>query len=369
MALKNLIIKLEAKRLDYYHSLLMEYIEENDIFNVKEKKNVDRYIIWLQKNNENTTLTYFYISGKMMVQGVESNLRKNISDFLNIYGDLLTAENESEIENIESENRWAIYKFEDDIFDEVAESIRSISEPYERENSALEYYHWRLEKNDKSVVVKQYYTGNLVIQGKSSDIFDELCTLIERNFSPNLNEIASRFIAQSAEEIKEIKEDVSKSSYGSGEKIKTLLKNTYHFLDDIDKKYLISSQCLLDLIKETGRELPEYSCTVMSAGKGFEGFAIKLFIAKKELDIENIKEDPKAIELNWDSLRKHLPVNKRDKYIINKLVAEWTRCRNFPMHSDPYRKYELNTLDEAERLLETICDTIEEAHNIFFPKV
>lgn len=368
MTMKNLIFQMEANRFEHYQSLLMRYIEENDISNVKEKKNIDRYIIWLQKNNENTTLTYFYRSGKMMVQGVESSLRRNISDFLKKCGGLLIDGSKSEHKKVESENRWAIYKFEDEFFDEVAVSIRSISEPIERETSALEYYHWKLDKNENSVVVKQYYTGNLVIQGRSSDLFDELCTLIERNFSPNLNEIASRFISQSAEETEKIKEDVSKSSYDGGEKIKRLLKNSYDFLGEIDQKYLISSQCLLDLIKETGKELPECSCTVMSAGKGFEGFSIKLFIDKEELYIEKIQENPKSIELNWDNLRKHLPIKQRDKYIINKLVAEWTRCRNFPIHSDPYRKYELNTLDEAERLLETICETIEEAYNIFYPR-
>jgi|GEM_PF-2492187 len=104
----------------------------------------------------------------------------------------------------------------------------------------------------------------------------------------------------------------------------------------------------------------------MSASKAFEGFAIKLFIEKGELDINEIRSDPKSIELNWDKLRKHLLNPNRDKYIIPKLLAEYNRCRNFTLHSDPIRDSEMS-FDKAKLKLCTIYETIEEAYNIFYP--
>ena len=125
----------------------------------------------------------------------------------------------------------------------------------------------------------------------------------------------------------------------------------------------------MNLIKDTGSVLPEYSTPIMAAGKGFEGFAIKLFISLGELDPDKIKKNPKSIQFNWKILENHLPNKQRDKYIIPKLLAEYNICRNFIVHSDPYRENELQNLNDARRMLETICETIKKAYKIFRPKI
>ncbi|MCK5332869.1 ribonuclease HIII, partial [Candidatus Parcubacteria bacterium] len=264
---------------------------------------------------------------------------------------------------------WATYKIKEDNIDVVAEQIRKISNCHENECSELEYYHWIFAKNNTSVVVKQYKTGNLTVQGKHSDLFDEICTTIERSSSSNDNEIASRFIAQTEYENEKIRKNASRESLKAQLEVKKLLKESYDFLSDVDKNYFSSSQQLLNLIKDTGSVLPEYSTPIMAAGKGFEGFAIKLFISLGELDPDKIKKNPKSIQFNWKILENHLPNKQRDKYIIPKLLAEYNICRNFIVHSDPYRENELQNLNDARRMLETICETIKKAYKIFRPKI
>ena len=357
------IFKLKQNNSDEYYADLISYANRTDITISKEDVKSNQFIVWLRQNSEQINVTYYSKKGTLMVQGSDSSLKENMLAFYNSYDSL--DESTNTLSN--SENRWATYKIKEDNIDVVAEQIQKISNCHEDECSELEYYHWIFVINNTSVVVKQYKTGNLTVQGKHSDLFDEICTIIERSSSSNENEIASRFIAQNESENKDIRDNVLKKSLLSKKRVRGFLKESYNFLDEIDKKYLNSSQCLLNFIDEVDKKLPEYSCIIMSAGKGFEGFAIKLFIDKGELNLDEIEENPKSIALNWNNLRKHLPIVERDKYIIQKLFVEYNRCRNFPMHSDPHRKYELQTLEEAKRILETIYETIEETYNIFYP--
>lgn len=262
-----------------------------------------------------------------------------------------------------TDNRWSIYQVEDEISELIKEKMEHKFECIERKCTPSEFYHLKLIQNGHFVVVKQYYTGKLTVQGKQSVFFESVCTLIERNSSPDIDEIAMRFIP--SKEVKDIQKKIPSTLLEAEDKIKCVLGDSYDFLYEIDQKYLVTSQCLFNITKGSETELPEYSGLFMSASKALEGFAIKLFIDKKELDIDKIREDPKSIELSWDKLRKHLPNTKRDKYIIPKLTAEWIRCRNFPLHSDPIRDKEMS-LEKAELRLNTICETISEAYNIFY---
>lgn len=264
-------------------------------------------------------------------------------------------------------NGWSVYQMEDELFDSIKDKLKKEFECNEGKCTEYEYYNLKLNQDNYSVVVKQYYTGKLTVQGKKTGFFDDVCSLIERNSSPEVDEIARRFIPENEPDIGEIQKKISSRAFEAESKIRFSLKNSYNFLYDIDNKYLITSQCLFDLTEEQNVELPDYSGLVMSASKAFEGFAIKLFIEKGELDINEIRSDPKSIELNWDRLRKHLLNPNRDKYIIPKLLAEYNRCRNFTLHSDPIRDSEMS-FDKAKLKLCTIYETIEEAYNIFYPR-
>ncbi|HJH28987.1 MAG TPA: hypothetical protein C5S50_04020 [Methanosarcinaceae archaeon] len=261
--------------------------------------------------------------------------------------------------NSEVWNGGSTYKIEDELFESIKDMVTSNFEFIERKCTDSEYYHLKLTQGKHFVVVKQYYTGNLTIQGKKSELFENVCTLIERNSSPDIDEIAMRFIP--SKEIEDVQKEIPSIRLEAENKIKSALGDSYDFLYEIDQKYLVTSQCLFQIIKGSETELPEYSGLFMSASKALEGFAIKLFIDKKEFDIDEIQKDPKSIELSWDKLRKHLPNTKRDKYIIPKLTAEWIRCRNFPLHSDPIRDKEMS-LEKAELRLNTICET----YNVFY---
>lgn len=262
-------------------------------------------------------------------------------------------------------NVWSVYHVEDELFDSIRDILTKNLEFSERGCTEHEYYNLKLSRDTFSVVVKQHYTGKLTVQGKKTDFFDDVCSLIERHSSPEVDEIARRFIPQS-ESNEEIQDKISSRISEAENKIRISLENSYDYLYELDKKYLVTSQCLFDITEEQKLEFPDCSGLFMSASKAFEGFAIKLFLDKGELDINKIREDPKSIELSWDKLRKHLPNNNRDKYIIPKLTAEWLRCRNFPLHSDPVRDKEVS-FEVAKLRLDTIYETIEETYNIFYP--
>lgn len=123
------------------------------------------------------------------------------------------------------------------------------------------------------VRMTQHSTGKLVLQGKTWEVWDAVCTCVEISLGATATDVLCRFVANQDKVLVEniITHDVRT---GAEAALRSRASDVYDYLWDHDQKCLLSAQYLV----QSRLELPEYTAYVAPAGKALEGFLKKCAI-------------------------------------------------------------------------------------------
>jgi len=289
------------------------------------------------------------------------------------YADVLDAylEGQSSLVGSESgqaESRWAVYRrLSADRLKLITEALNNVGAERTDVSRAGEMVGLRLTRTTDALRVTVYETGTVVLQGRNTALFDEVCSLVETLGESGVNEIAVRFVTQSSDEAERLAALLSpKLMLDADEELKSSLGESYHYLAQHDRKYLQSSLCLLS----AGLDLPEYSCLVMPASKGLEGFCKKLMVS---LGIVT-EEEVRAAGFSWGAIRDkpnyaEARKDKDSRVFLDKMAAELEFSRNFMLHSSDKPYMQVATSTDARKDVDRILDAVRDIFAFFQPRL
>ncbi len=231
-----------------------------------------------------------------------------------------------------------------------------------------EDYRLKLSRWNETISLTQYKNWTLLIQGKTDSLHNSVCDDIELIIKPDNKEVILRFLWSDEEVVKNFATNFTPESLTKAEEsIKSKLPDAYDFLEEHDKKWLISSVSLgfLDI------PLPEYTPIVMPAAKAFEGYIKKLLVTSWLYPQNHFI--PKNSSF-WNLLTQNDPqrlafIKKDTSWVIDtylkKIDVDLNQYRNFFMHSSGNYTSNISTIEEARRKLEEILKEMQEIHTYF----
>jgi len=319
-------------------------------------------------NIKERTIINVYNTGTIQVQGAENNLKKEVLAFKSEFD----ADPEKFVKNLDkgAESCFARYHIIDsNTQQKIKELVVQIAEKNEdcvAEDKTHIIFSVRLIRSNTNIRITQFTNGTLSLQGKKDSLFDDCCEVIEKEGDPITEEVAARFVSQNEENlksfvnrftpqvIKEAKDNVLQS-----------IGEAYNYLEEYDKKYIISSECL----RLCKIELPEYSGVVMPASKALEGFAQKLLvdIGLYTTGYFNKRDSNfKKLAYKTDSDRKKIcDQNNNNDAFLERLNNSIKLYRNFMMHSDGSSDTKVETYDGANEKIRNIYSAINEVYGHF----
>ena len=223
------------------------------------------------------------------------------------------------------------------------------------------------EAKDK-VVLTQYRTGNLLVQGASSVLFELVYLALDEHLGQNLQQRADRFVV--SEPARKVAEEYIKQPQAEDEATawlnRQLPTEVQRFLHENDLLTLRSGTAVRNALTSIREPLPDYSVIVAGFGRAFEGFVIRLSEHLGLATEDKIKRKADAIQIgNWISgIEGRLPDKTRYSAEIAALNSAW-QCRNKAMHSDRFHPYRLTTSDQADQEITTILRAMGRAHAVF----
>jgi hypothetical protein len=262
-------------------------------------------------------------------------------------------------------NKCARFQIEDvTLRGTVRSAMLALSANVNEGKQELEDYNLIIEKNGNTVRVRQFSTGALLIQGLGTTLFDEVCSTVEKQCSPLVLELATRFVSESEEQIEHVARLLSPAlmDYAEAE-AKKLLGPAYDFLNEWDQKYVVSSLCLL----HSKIVVPEYSCMVMPASKAYEGYLKKLFLELGLVTQTQLCLPSFTFGEIWrKGPYKQLASRSRaHKAHLEKLENELDFSRHFMMHSDELDEGRVPSTEDAHKNVVKIINIIRDSYNFF----
>lgn len=221
-------------------------------------------------------------------------------------------------------------------------------------------YRGELRSGSDRVVVTQYQTGTLLVQGRATHLFDEVCRMLDANLVATAADRATRYIPeeQSKAALAEMSRPEAESQAWDW-LCEQLGQPILQFMDKHDVDTLVSGAMLLQAARGLDLRMPDYSPLVMPFARAYEGFLIKFFIHIGSADAEKVKQDVRSIQVgSWlRSLPKRI-VDLRHHHISTDLLTAWEGTRHLMLHSDPVRQLSIPSLGKAD---DEICGVIMRA--------
>ena len=231
-------------------------------------------------------------------------------------------------------------------------------------------YMLKLSFKSDDLTLTQFKSGTLLIQGGYSDLFDRVVSLIDSIKPLSDEERALLLVPKDDREriLVELKEkpEIAQTII---EKTRVEAGDYFKFLFENDRKCFITGGILIEIIRESKRELPEYNFLVAIFSKVFEGFLIKLLIEKEFFSAEQYRLNPDIPDignaLRRKKFHKYIKDERRFGYISEKLIAIWegTRCKE--MHSDPEANQEIVSIPSLEVAVDKIGEIKSCMHDAY----
>lgn len=310
-----------------------------------------------------------YSSGSIVPQGnPNSSLRKEFDQLkaeLDKNPDLLKNTGVTTIKSCTQKYEIIVSELQNNIKDGLTSLGYSVDLQTNPNNN--EIYRAKIQHNSMSLNIIQYKTGTLLIQGKQNTLFDEVCTLIEKVAKSAGQEVVVRFIADNSDALNRFNAVFNPELQSRAEEnIKGQIgEETFAFLEEHDRKYLIASECL----RLCNIPLPEFSPIVMPASKAFEGFTKKLLIKVGFYPPNHF--DSKSSSFAYLNDKQHSNrqmLISKESYAgtyLDKISLCLDENRNFMMHSNNSTVTKLNTFTEAEAKLNDLFKELREIYHYF----
>ena len=224
-------------------------------------------------------------------------------------------------------------------------------------------YRARITRGTLSLTLTQYDNGTLLLQGKTDNLHDECCDLIETIAKPSGKDIIARFISCDENNLEEFTAKYTPGLLTSAENnVREKIGGAFSYLQSYDQKWFIASECLC----LTKIPLPEFSPLVMPASKAFEGFAKKLLIGIELFDPDHFKtKQANFSALNDARNPKREGICAKDKYadtMLKRISLCLDMSSNFMMHSDESK---ITKVDSPQIAEEKVNNIFKETREIF----
>ncbi len=304
-----------------------------------------------------------YTSGKITVGGKKTLLRQQIEEWRN-FRQAQAPVAVGHVDEIAEENRATKFIVAQGKIDRIRSSIQELpGEITWREGDASEgqVYQAEIRTNGEKVVVTQYHTGTLMVQGRASALFDSVCDRLDQKLSQSMADRATRYIPEekrraALDRMNQPEAETAALAW----LIEQLGQGAYDFLYPHDRETLLSGTALLQTVQAIDLKLPDYSVLVMPFARAYEGFLVKLFIHIGLADKTEIEKNVQAIQVGrWlDELPDLIADSRRHGHIADDLKTAWTGSRHLMLHSDHVRQTKMASFDEANH---EICGVIMRA--------
>lgn len=334
-------------------SLLDQYIHAHGL-QILESKDIDHgRQLKLTDGTEKCTFNVYH-TGKVVIGGKQSQLRQQLQEWANFRAVEMARHattTDGSTAPAATQNHGTRYIVSAEKWDKIRTALGELGAEivWEDHRVAHEVYHADIRSGAERVVVTQFQTGTLLVQGRNSDLFHEICRRLDVLLAQSPAEHATRYLSE--DQASQLKPQMERPE--AEEKAWLFLedelgKDVLGFLLDHDRNTLIAGSVLLDAAREL--PMPDYSPLVMPFARAYEGFLIQVFIKLGLTDGRLIEEsDIDAIKVGaWlDKLPTLLMHPKRDRHIESDLRSAWEGTRHLMIHSDPMRQMVLPTYEKA----------------------
>ncbi|MCD6094325.1 type II toxin-antitoxin system RnlA family toxin [bacterium] len=348
-------------------NVFMKYIDQKGYhYSEKEESHSLRLDV---SDLKNKAVIQIYNTGRIVIQGKASPLKDELEKFKAEFEQNPVAFTGKPITEKPIVSRYSIVN--EELQNIIKERIKSLTDVTIEEKipDHAKHYILSIKRKNCSATVTQFKNGTLLIQGKTNELFDKICSLIEELASPSLNEVVLRFISENEEKLSNISSLLTPELLSEAENtLKSKLGiDLYEFLNEHDKKYALSTFCLELLSSKLNIELPEYTCIVMPLSKAFEGYLKKILVYIGIVREEDFKKKGWSFGKVWrnQEYKKFVGSNKYHQSHLEKLENELDFSRHFIMHSDAEKVARIYSLDEAKEKIDRIAKVMKETFDYF----
>lgn len=303
-----------------------------------------------------------YTSGKVVFGGKGTPLQEQLKSWHQ--EQQLIAQSSALPETPDNSSRATRFIVAASKFDKIRQVLASLPDEIiwrEQDDTGNQVYRAEIRRDADRVVATQYKTETLLVQGRASTLFDEICSLLDANLVQAKADRATRFLP--SDHAKETLAEMNRpgAEQDAWDWLNTHVdQNTFDFLEKHDQDTLVAGAMLFQAAQALSLSMPDYSPLVMPFARAYEGFLIKLFTHIGWVDAAAIQQDSNQILVgSWlNDLPKHIVDTKRHRYIATKLQSAWEGTRHLMIHSDPTRQTKVSSQTEAEH---EICGALLQA--------
>jgi ribonuclease HIII len=341
-----------TQKQDQVVSQLQAYMEENGL-ELVEKREIDYGLQLRITDGTDVCPVNVYTSGKVTVGGKVTALRQRLEEWKNLQQAKVQTLVEQDIEGA-AQNRTTKFIVAQAKIDKIASLIRGMPGEITWRKGDLtgaQIYQAEIRTDGDKVVVTQYRTGTLMVQGRASPLFYQVCDGLDQKLSQSIADRATRYIPEENRQaaLERMCQPDSEAT-ALNWLVEQLGQDLYDFLYPHDRETLLSGAALLEAVRTTELKLPDYSVLVMPFVRAYEGFLIRLFVHIGKVEEAQIERHMGSIQVgNWLNELKDLIVDSgRYGYLVSDLKTAWEGSRHLMVHSDPARQVRMRTLDEAQ---------------------
>lgn len=313
----------------------------------------------------------FFTTGTISVQGKNSELKSKLQEWANLRrSSASSGHSVASTGQMDNNNRSSRYivppaQFQT-IRTEVIDQFQAVVS-YRSTTQEAEVYRAEIQRGAERVTATQFQTGTLFVQGRSSSLFEDLCDALDQRLSQSFADRAVRFLPEdTAQSTRTVLESTTVEKDAWLWARTQLSSEVFEFLWTHDRQTVASGAGILMAVRETRRELEEFSPVVMPFGKTFEGFIAKLSVHLDLVTEEKIKESVENITIGaWIAvLAEQTPDLRRYGFAVDAIKAAWG-SRNKCMHADPKQPMPIRSLEEAAQEIDSILRGMKKAYDVY----
>ncbi len=311
----------------------------------------------------------FFNTGKITPQGRACETKDVITEWVNLRDAGLVSSPKDEV--LMPQNRISKYFVLSENIEKIREVISDLpGEILDKEVAGpADVYRIENRLDGNRVTISQYNSGTLMVQGLSTELFDNVCDVLDIHLIQTLPERASRYLAKESERntVTSYLEQPEAENESTQWLFQNIEKEVVEFLYENDQRTLLAAAGVRNAFQRSKGNLPDYSVVVMPFAKPYEGFLMKLAVHLGLTHEDALAKRANEIEIGgWvNQIKNRMPDPKRFGEIATGLDAAW-KCRHKAVHSDPFLSLStLKLFNDAEHEIATILRAMTRAHAVF----
>jgi ribonuclease HIII len=216
-----------------------------------------------------------------------------------------------------------------------------------------QFYRAEIRRGADKALASQFKTGTLLVQGKTGELFEEVCSLLEGVISQPFAERGARYVPDSEREAALEYLNKPEAEREALDWIDEHLgQGVFEFLPSNEREGYTSGASVLLWLKASGRKLPDCSTVVMPFARAYEGFVIQLAIHLGIATEEKIRASVDQMRAGefLQQVRDKIVKTHKGRYdgVADTLQSAWRDIRNKVLHSDPLNPQPHRNLADAE---------------------